>query len=96
MPNLTVLADTEANRALLNPTFREMLTVISGIKEKHGIDYFNYDSVEAFENAWLASLETKVLVCIKHILGSDGAPTEALDAVLEARMTDATIFTENT
>ena len=90
MPNLTFLADTVENRALLNPVFREALTMIVNIKKKYGIDYLDYDSLEEFENAYLSSVNTKTLRCMKHCLDSSGISDEVLDAVLEARLAETT------
>lgn len=92
MPDLIVLEDSNENKVLLDPEFRERLTMISNIKEKHGIDLLNYDSFEDYMTAYLSSMDTKVLECIKHCLDSSGISDEVLDDVLEARLTNTTML----
>ena len=92
MPDLIVLEDSNENKALLDPKFREVLTMISKIKEKHGIELLNYGSFEDYMTAYLSSLDTKVLECMKHCLDSGGISDEILDAVLEARLTNTTML----
>ncbi|MBE1554772.1 hypothetical protein [Sporosarcina limicola] len=92
MPDLIVLEDSDENKVLLDPKFRERLTMISNIKEKHGIDLLNYDSFEDYMTAYLSSMDTKVLECMKHCLDSSGISDEVLDAVLEARLTNTTML----
>ncbi|MET3659624.1 hypothetical protein [Sporosarcina psychrophila] len=88
MPNLIL----DENKALLEPEFHGAITMISNIKEKHGIDLLNYDSFEDYMTAYLSSLDTKVLECMKHCLDSGGISDEVLDAVLEARLTNTTML----
>lgn len=92
MPSLIVLEDSDENKVLLDPEFRERLTMISNIKEKHGIDLLNYDSFEDYMMAYLSSVDTKVLECMKHCLDSSGISDEVLDDVLEARLTNTTML----
>lgn len=92
MPDLIVLEDSNENKALLDPKFRERLTMISNIKEKHGIDLLNYGSFEDYMTAYLSSMDTKVLECMKHCLDSAGISDGALEDVLEARFTNTTML----
>ena len=95
MPDLIVLEDSDENKALLDPHFRESLTMIMDIKQNHGINFFDYDSFDDFATAFLSSMHTNKLQVIKRILDSSGTPDEALEAVLEARLTNTTMLAVN-
>ena len=95
MPGLIVLEDSDENKALLDPHFRESLTMIMDIKQNHGINLFDYDSFDDFATALLSSLDTNTLKRIKRTLDSSGTPDEVLDAVLEARLTNTTMLAVN-
>lgn len=84
MPNLTDLADTEENRALLNPNFRKAISIFSDMKEKHGIDVCDYDSFEVYMLAFFSSLDTVSLEHAECNFDFDGAIGEALDTVLNS------------
>lgn len=92
MPELIVLEGSDENKVLLDPELRERLTMISNIKEKHGIDFLNYDSFEDYMTAYLSSLDTKVLECMKHCLDLSGISDEVLYAVLEVRLMNTTML----
>lgn len=90
MSGVTILDDSVENKALLDPDFRGGLSIISEIKEKHDVDYFDYDSFEDYMNAFLSSLDTKVLERGRRRLAANGetddvADIELVDAVLQSR-----------
>ena len=87
--------DSDGNKALLDPDFRELLTMIMDIKKNHSINYFDYNSFDDFAMSFLSSLDTNALKRIKRVLDSSGTPDKVLDAVLEARLTDTTKLAVN-
>lgn len=95
MPSLMELGDSDESKALLDPHFREALTIISDINERRGINFFDYDSIGDFTMAFLSSMNTNQLKIIKRILDSSGTPDEVADAVLEARLTNTTTLAVN-
>ena len=93
MSSVTIkVSDEEANQALANPAFREILSlgfIFESIKDETGIEVGDYDSLEDYFFAYYSTFETGFLEKYKRVSSSY---SKIIDAVLEARMIDETKY----
>lgn len=87
MSGVTIgVSDEEANEALANAAFREILSlgsIFEEIKDETGIVVGNYDSLEDYFFAYYSTFETEFLEEYMRGLASDSNKT--LEAVLSGR-----------
>lgn len=89
MSSVTIrVSDEQANEALANPAFREILPlgfIFEDIKNETGIEVCNYNPLEDYLFAYYSTFETELLENYKH---ASSSYSKLIDAVLEERMSD--------
>lgn len=87
MSGVTIkVSDEEANQALANLAFREILSlgfIFEEIKDETDIDVGDYDSLEDYFFAYYSTFETEFLEEYRRVSASDS--NRSLEAVLSSR-----------